>query len=163
MIFYEDFIKKIEEAQYEELQLEEIENFGLEKTKKRGGYGIAIPLMLIAAYEIFVAIFMKQYYLILIALVLFYFGLRQCRNMWAYKVVVNTKEKHFFFQKLDLDLHKVEKIQLREAKIGKKVTVVLDFITIEKKQVIIPMYMTNQLRLVRVLQNLVGSKFSIKK
>ena len=59
MIFYEDFVKKIEELEGEDLSFSEIESFGLGKKKKIGGYGIALPLILIACYEIFVAFFLK--------------------------------------------------------------------------------------------------------
>src|SRR3712207_928443 len=159
MIFYEDFVKKIEELAGEECSFSEVESFGLEKKKKMGGYGIAIPLMLIACYEIFVAFFMKQYYLIVVALVLFYFGIRQCRNMWAYRITLQTKEKHFLFQKMDIDLENVSTLQVRETKIGKKVIPVLDFITKDKKQIILPMYMENQVFLVRILQKLLGVRF----
>lgn len=163
MIFYEDFVKKIEELEGEDLSFSEIESFGLGKKKKIGGYGIALPLILIACYEIFVAFFLKQYYLILIALVLFYFGIRQCRNMWAYRITLDTKEKHLLFQKMDIDLENLSSLQVREAKIGRKVIPVLDFITKDKKQMILPMYMENQVFLVRILQKMLGVRFSIQK
>lgn len=101
--------------------------------KKIGGYGIALPLILIACYEILL-LFLKQYYLILIALVLFYFGIRQCRNMWAYRITLDTKEKHLLFQKMDIDLENLSSLQVREAKIGRKVIPVLDFITKDKNR-----------------------------
>lgn len=144
MIFYEDFVKKIEELEGEELSFAEIESFGLGKKKKIGGYGIALPL-------------------ILIALVLFYFGIRQCRNMWAYRITLDTKEKHLLFQKMDIDLENLSSLQVREAKIGRKVIPVLDFITKDKKQMILPMYMERQVFLVRILQKILGVRFSIKK
>ncbi|KID49045.1 hypothetical protein C095_06345 [Fusobacterium necrophorum subsp. funduliforme B35] len=118
---------------------------------------------MIACYEIFVAFFLKQYYLILIALVLFYFGIRQCRNMWAYRITLDTKEKHLLFQKMDIDLENLSSLQVREAKIGRKVIPVLDFITKDKKQMILPMYMERQVFLVRILQKMLGVRFSIKK
>lgn len=163
MIFYEDFVKKIEELEGEDLSFSEIESFGLGKKKKMGGYGIALPLIFIACYEIFVAFFLKQYYLILIALVLFYFGIRQCRNMWTYRITLHTKEKHLLFQKMDIDLENLSSLQVREAKIGRKVIPVLDFITKDKKQMILPMYMERQVFLVRILQKMLGARFSIKK
>lgn len=163
MIFYEDFVKKIEELEGEDLSFSEIESFGLGKKKKMGGYGIALPLIFIACYEIFVAFFLKQYYLILIAFVLFYFGIRQCRNMWAYRIILHTKEKHLLFQKMDIDLENLSSLQVREAKIGRKVIPVLDFITKDKKQMILPMYMERQVFLVRILQKMLGARFSIKK
>lgn len=163
MLFFEDFIRKIEEMEKEKLVFREMEVFGLDQKKKIGGYGIAIPLFLIACYEIFVAIYTKQYYIIAISLLLFYFGFRQCKNMWLYKIFVNTKEQSFRFQKVEIDLKNIEILQLREAKLGRKVIPVLDFISKDKKQMIIPMYMDKQIFLVRILQKLLGERFSIKK
>lgn len=163
MLFYEDFVKEIEAKKQEELTWKETEIFGLEKTKKLGGYGIAIPLTLIAGYEIFAAFYMKQYYLIAIALILFYFAYRQYRTMFLYKIKVNTVAKNFVFQQVEIDFESLEKLTLREAKLGKKVVTVLDFITKDKKQIVIPMYMERKIFLVRLLEKLLGARFSIKK
>lgn len=163
MIFFEDFIKRIEEAEKEELHFQEEEVFGLNKKKKLGGYGIAIPLFLIAIYEIFVALYTTKYYIIAFSIFLFYFGFRQCKNMWVYRITVKTKEERLLFQTLDIDLKNIESAKLREARLGRKITPVLDFITKEKKQMIIPMYMDKQVFLVRILQKLLREKFSIKK
>lgn len=163
MIFFEDFIKKIEEAQKEELHFQEEEIFGLDKKKKLGGYGIAIPLFLIAIYEAFIAFYTAKYYLLAFSFLLFYFAFRQCKNISAYRILLKTREQRFIFQNVDIDLKNTESLQLREARIGRKIIPVLDFISKDKKQMIIPMYMEKQIFLIRILQKLLGEKVSIKK
>lgn len=163
MLFYEDFVKQLEETKLAEILVPEKEVFRLETKKKLGGYGIGIPLLLIAVYETFVAFLTKQYYLIALSFVFFYFGLRQLRNMWSYKITVDGREKSFSFQNVKIPLEHVSSLELREAKLGKKIIPVLDFIDKEQKQIIIPMYMEKQVLLVQILWKLLGERFRIKK
>ena len=51
MLFYEDLVRKIEEEKIENIK--KIEKFGLNGTKSLGGYGIAIPLILIGLFEVY--------------------------------------------------------------------------------------------------------------
>ena len=62
-----------------------------------------------------------------------------------------------------MSLADIESCTLEERKIGKNLQVVLDIITLDRKQIIIPLYMKNKERFVLVMRLLLNEKFFIKK
>ncbi|MBF1197019.1 MAG: hypothetical protein HXM15_06110, partial [Fusobacterium periodonticum] len=57
----------------------------------------------------------------------------------------------------------VESGTLKEMKLGKKVLPVIDMITKDRKQVIIPLYMNKQERFILLVKEILAERFSIEK
>ena len=48
-------------------------------------------------------------------------------------------------------------------KLGKKVLTVIDMITNDRKQIVIPLFMAKQVRFILLIKEILAEKFSIKK
>ena len=64
---------------------------------------------------------------------------------------------------LNLNFDDVESGTLKEMKLRKKVVPVIDMITKDRKQVIIPLYMNKQERFILLVKELLSGRFSIEK
>ena len=64
---------------------------------------------------------------------------------------------------LNLNFDDVESGTLKEMKLGKKVVTVIDIITNDKKQIIIPLFMAKQIRFILLIKEILAERFSIKK
>ena len=142
MLFYEDLVRKIEEEKIE--NIEKIEKFKLNGTKSLVGYGIAIPLILIGV--IFLGI-----------------GLKQFKNVLTYSYIIDSDAKTLKFGKLNLQFDNVQTGTLKEMKLGKKVVTVIDMITNDKKQIVIPLFMAKQIRFILLIKEILAERFAIKK
>ena len=67
------------------------------------------------------------------------------------------------FKNLKLNFDDVESGTLKEMKLGKRVTPVIDMITNDKKQILIPLFMAKQERFVHLIKEILAERFSIKK
>ena len=97
------------------------------------------------------------------AIVFLFLGLKQLKTTFSYKIIVDTEKKILNGEKIILSLADIESCTLEERKIGKNLQVVLDIITLDRKQIIIPLYMKNKERFVLVMRLLLNEKFFIKK
>ena len=161
MLFYEDLVRKIEEEKIENIK--KIEKFGLNGTKSLGGYGIAIPLILIGLFEVYSYTIYHKWYLLLIGIIFLGIGLKQLKNVLTYSYVVDSDAKTLKFGKLNLQFDNVQIGTLKEMKLGKRVTPVIDMITNDKKQIVIPLFMAKQERFVLLIKEILAERFSIKK
>ena len=161
MLFYEDLVRKIEEEKIENIK--KIENFGLNGTKSLGGYGIGIPLILIGLFEVYSYTVYHKWYLLLIGIIFLGIGLKQLKTVLTYSYVIDTETKNLKFGKLDLQFDNVQSGTLKEMKLGKRVTPVIDMITNDKKQIVIPLFMAKQERFVLLIKEILAERFSIKK
>ena len=161
MLFYEDLVRKIEEEKIENIK--KIEKFGLNGTKSLGGYGIGIPLILIGLFEVYSYTVYHKWYLLLIGIIFLGIGLKQLKTVLTYSYVVDTETKNLKFGKLDLQFDNVQSGVLKEMKLGKRVTPVIDMITNDKKQIVIPLFMGRQERFVLLIKEILAERFSIKK
>ena len=161
MLFYEDLVKKIESGKIEDIK--KIEKFGLNNTKNLVGYGIAIPLILIGLFEIYSYTIYHKWYLLVIGVIFFALGLKQAKTVFTYSIKVDTEAKNIKFKNLNLNFDDVESGTLKEMKLGKRVLPVIDMITKDRKQVIIPLYMNKQERFILLVKELLAERFSIKK
>ena len=161
MLFYEDLVRKIEEETIENIK--KIAKFGLNGTKSLGGYGIGIPLILIGLFEVYSYTVYHKWYLLLIGIIFLGIGLKQLKTVLTYSYVVDTETKNLKFGKLDLQFDNVQSGVLKEMKLGKRVTPVIDMITNDKKQIVIPLFMAKQERFVLLLKEILADRFSIKK
>lgn len=163
MLFYEDLLKQLEENKNEELNLKKIEKFGLNSSKSIAGYGISVPLIAIGLFQVYSFTVYKKWYLLIFGMLFFGIGLKQFKNIITYSVLIDTEIGRIKSGKLDMLLSNVETLALKEMKLGKRVVPVIDMITLDRKQVIIPLYMNKQLRFISILRKLLGDKFSIQK
>lgn len=163
MLFYEDLLKELEKNRNEELKLKKIEKFGLNSSKSIAGYGISVPLIAIGLFQIYSFTVYKKWYLLILGMIFLGLGLKQFKNIFTYSILVDTESGRIKSGKLDMLLSNAESLILKEMKLGKRVVPVIDMVTLDRKQVIIPLYMRQQLRFISVLRELSGSKFSIQK
>lgn len=160
MIFYEDFIKKVKEAKFE---LQEVENFSPEVKKMVSGLGVGIPLIIVSLFQLYMAKLDGSIVRVGFGLIFLYIGFKQIKTTLSYKIKVDTKNKKLTVTTMELDLTQVESCTLREGKIGKKLESLIDIITTDKRQFIIPLYMNKKVRFVYSLKYLLGEKFIINK
>ena len=161
MLFYEDLVRKIEEEKIE--NIEKIEKFKLNGIKSLVGYGIAIPLILIGLFEIYSYTVYHKWYLLLIGVIFLGIGLKQFKNVFTYSYVVDSDAKTLKFGKLNLQFDNVQTGTLKEMKLGKKVVTVIDIITNDKKQIVIPLFMAKQIRFILLIKEILAERFAIKK
>ena len=161
MLFYEDLVRKIEEEKIE--NIEKIEKFKLNGTKSLGGFGIGIPLILIGLFEVYSYTVYHKWYLLLIGVIFLGIGLKQFKNVLTYSYIIDSDAKTLKFGKLNLQFDNVQTGTLKEMKLGKKVVTVIDIITNDKKQIVIPLFMAKQERFVLLIKEILTERFSIKK
>lgn len=161
MLFYEDLVRKIEEEKIE--NIEKIEKFKLNGAKSLVGYGIAIPLILIGLFEIYSYTVYHKWYLLLIGVIFLGIGLKQFKNVLTYSYVVDSDAKTLKFGKLNLQFDNVQTGTLKEMKLGKKVVTVIDIITNDKKQIVIPLFMAKKIRFILLIKEILAERFAIKK
>lgn len=161
MLFYEDLVRKIEEEKIENIK--KIEKFSLNGIKSLVGYGIAIPLILIGLFEIYSYTIYHKWYLLLIGVIFLGIGLKQFKTIFTYFYIVDTETKNLKFGKLNLQFDNVQSGTLKEMKLGKRVVAVIDMITNDKKQIVIPLFMSKQERFILLIKEILTERFSIKK
>ena len=161
MLFYEDLVRKIEEEKIE--NIEKIEKFKLNGAKSLVGYGIAIPLILIGLFEIYSYTIYHKWYLLLIGVIFLGIGLKQFKNVLTYSYVIDTEAKNLKFGKLNLQFDNVQTATLKEMKLGRKVVTVIDMITNDKRQIVIPLFMAKQIRFILLIKEILAERFAIKK
>ncbi|WP_022819702.1 hypothetical protein [Fusobacterium russii] len=163
MLFYEDLIKQLEKNKDEEINLKKIEKFSLNSNKTIIGYGIALPLIAVGLYQIYSYTVYKKWFLLILGMIFLGLGLKQFKNIFTYSVLIDTEIGKIKSGKLDMLLSNVKSLMLKEMKAGKKFVPVIDMITLDRKQVIIPLYMRDQIRFISVLRKILGNKFNIQK
>lgn len=160
MVFYEDFLKKIKEANF---NINRIEIFYPEIKKLVIGFGVGLPLILMGIFQAYMSKVDGSYIHIIFGLIFIFMGLRQLKTTLSYKIKIDTENKKINFMKVEIDLSEIESCTLKEGRVGKRLETILDLITKDKKQFIIPLYMNKKVRFVYVLKQLLGEKFIIKK
>ena len=161
MLFYEVLVKKIEMGKIEDIK--KIEKFGLNKARNILGYGIAIPLILFGLFEVYLYTIHHKWYLLLIGAPFFAIGLKQVKTVFTYSIKVDTEAKNIKFKNLNLNFDDVESGTLKEMKLGKRVVTVIDMITNDRKQIVIPLFMAKQVRFILLIKEILAERFSIKK
>ena len=161
MLFYEDLVRKIEEEKIE--NIEKNEKFKLNGAKSLVGYGIAIPLILIGLFEIYSYTVYHKWYLLLIGVIFLGIGLKQFKTVLTYSYIVDSDAKTLKFGKLNLQFDNVQTATLKEMKLGRKVVTVIDMITNDKRQIVIPLFMAKQIRFILLIKEILAERFAIKK
>ena len=143
--------------------ISKIEKFGLNKARNILGYGIAIPLILFGLFEVYLYTIYHKWYLLLIGIIFLGIGLKQLKTVLTYSYIIDSDAKTLKFGKLNLQFDNVQTGTLKEMKLGKKVLPVIDMITKDRKQVIIPLYMNKQERFILLVKEILAERFSIEK
>ncbi|WP_410207628.1 hypothetical protein [Fusobacterium sp.] len=160
MVFYEDFLKKLEEAKYE---IKDKETFLIEGKKMISILGIGIALLLIGAYQGYVGFLAGgKIPRGIFGIVLILLGFKQLKVIFMYKMSIDVKNKILISEKIKVDLSKVESCTLKEQKVGKHLETVVDIITENKEQFIIPFYMNKKVKFAYILKNILKDRFIIK-
>lgn len=160
MLFYDEFLKKLDE---EKFQIDEIEKFSPEIKKVVVGLGVSLPLIIIAMAQLYMAKVDGNMVRVAFAIVFIFMGVKQLKTTFSYKIQIDTKNKKMKFMNVDIDLMRVESCTLKEGRVGKKLEAVLDIITFDKQQYIIPLYMNKKLKFVWIMREILKGVFIIKK
>ncbi len=160
MIFYEEFVKKVEGAKFE---LKDVENFSNEGKKIVVGLGIGIPLILIALFQMYMARLGEGIVRVGFGVIFLYIGFKQLKGTFSYKIAIDRVNRKMKFMKTEINLDEIESCTMKEGKIGKNLETMLDVITVDKKQYLIPLYMNKKVRFVYCLKEILKEKFIIKK
>ena len=160
MLFYDEFLKKLDE---EKFQIDEIEKFSPEIKKVVVGLGVSLPLIIIAMAQLYMAKVDGNMVRVAFAISFIFMGVKQLKTTFSYKIQIDTKNKKMKFMNVDIDLMRVESCTLKEGRVGKKLEAVLDIITFDKQQYIIPLYMNKKLKFVWIMREILKGVFIIKK
>ena len=122
-----------------------------------------MKFILIGLFEIYSYTVYHKWYLLLIGVIFLGIGLKQFKNVLTYSYVVDSDAKTLKFGKLNLQFDNVQTGTLKEMKLGKKVVTVIDIITNDKKQIVIPLFMAKQIRFILLIKEILAERFAIKK
>lgn len=162
MLFYEEFIKKIDGN----IEGSGIEKFGLDMKKTVIWLITGILFFIAGILELYISWkknFAKTDLIIGIAFLILSF--RHVRMYLSYKITLDFNERKLKSKGVNFEFKKVKSCVLREQVIGKKkrMEVVLDIVTEEGQEIIIPLMMNNKLRFASLMKNQFGRKFTIEK
>ena len=166
MLFFKDFIKKIENS--DDIDLKETENFGLETRQKIGKFGIIFPIIAIGTFFIYTGFINEEKInlaFILIGGLVYFLGFRLMYNVISYKITINTIQKTMKSKEIDLKFVNIEKCILTELAFRRAIKPSLEIIYYDKdtkKKLQIPLMMNNKVKFVLCFKKLLGKKFFIK-
>lgn len=166
MLFFKDFVKKIENS--DSINLKEIESFSLETRQKIGKFGIIFPILAIGSFFIYTGVLNEEKInlaFIIIGGLVYFLGFRLFYNMISYKITIDTVQKTMKSKEIDLKFMNIEKCTLTELAFRRAIKPSLEIIYYDKenkKKLQIPLMMTNKVRFVLYFKKLLGKKFFIK-
>lgn len=162
MFFYDDFIKKLDKN----IQGQGIEKFGLEAKRTAVWLGTGIPFLAAGLMELYIS-YMKNFAVTDLAagIIFILLSIRHLKLFFGYKIVLDFNEKRLKSKDISFDFENVKSCVLKEQAVGKrkKLEAVLDVITKDGQQIIIPLMMNNKIRFVSLLKNEMGRKFAIER
>ncbi len=162
MFFYEDFIKKIDSSLTGTGQ----EKFGLDIKKSVVWLGTGIPFLIAGVLELYIG-YKKNFAPVdmIVGVIFLLLSLRHIRMYLTYKIILDFNERKLISKDIVFEFENVRSCILREQTLGKKkrLEVVLDIVTKDGQEVIIPLMMNKKLRFVSLVKNQLGKKFTIEK
>lgn len=162
MLFYEELIKKIDGN----VKTEGKEKFSLEINRTLIWLGTGIPFFIIGVMEIYIATMGEQSSTkdLIFGIVLLLIGFRHIKMYLSYKIILDFDKDSVVSKGIDLPFLNVKTCTLKEQVIGKKrkLQTVLNVITKDKKQIIIPLMMNKKIRFLNLLKSKLGDKFIIE-
>ena len=162
MFFYEDFIKKLDGS----LQGTGIEKFGLDVKKTVVWLGTGILFLIAGILELYIS-WKKDFAVtdLVVGVIFLILSFRHLKMYFCYKIILDFTEGKLKSKGITFEFEKVKSCVLREQVLGKKrrMEVVLDIVTEEGQEVIIPLMMNNKLRFASLIKNKLGRKFTVEK
>lgn len=164
MLFYDEFLKKINAEKV--VELKDLEIFKIEFKKKLVWLGTGIPIIMIGLYFAFVA-YLNGYRAIniIFSILLMYMGCKQVMTTFKYDIRIDNKEGKIIYEKMNIYFSEIESCTLRESIVGKKsdYQIILDIITKDQKQYLIPLMMNKKIKFVANVREKLNQKFKIIK
>ena len=162
MFFYEDFIKKIDGT----AEGKGVEKFTLDTKKTVVWLGTGIPFFIAGMLELYIS-YDKNFAMtdLVIGIIFFILSARHLKMYFSYKIILDFNERKLKSKDITFEFDKIESCVLKEQVVGKKrrMDVVLDVVTKDGQEIIIPLMMNKKLRFVNLMKNILGRKFSIVK
>lgn len=162
MFFYEDFLKKIDGN----IKGNGVEKFGLEAKKGMMWLGTGIPFMVIGVLELYIS-YNKNFSIndLAIGIIFLILSLRHLKLFFSYKIILDFNERKLKNKDIVFEFDNVKSCTMREQTLGKKkrLEVVIDVITKDGQQILIPLMMNKKVRFVSLLKNELGKRFIIEK
>lgn len=163
MFFFEDFIKKIEKTKPNP---KKNKSYGFEMKRFIISLGTGIPLILIGILQGYIG-YTKNFNPVYlgVAIVVLYLGIKQIKNIFSYKILLNSKNQNIVGMGINLNYSDIDSCILQERIIGKgsKLQVVLSIITNDRKEIIIPLVMNKKIDFTATLKAELKERFIIIK
>ena len=165
MLFFNDFVKKIENSNE---KLKDKERFGLESTQKIGKLGIIIPVLAIAIYWTVLGILNEpiKYSNIIVGIVILIMGLFQLRSFLSYGISIDRVNKTIKSKEIDLSCNDIQQCTLEEMGFKRGVRPALNILYKDKdltKKLLIPLIMNKKERFVLYFKDMLADRFTKKK
>lgn len=163
MFFFDDFIKKINNTK---IEYKPVRKFTLEMKKVIMWLGTGLPLILIGLLQGYIG-YTKDFsipYMAVAALMIFLGG-RHFKNLFSYKIVIDSEKRTLKGQNLDLSFDDIETCVLKEGVVGKgnRLQVMIRIVTKDKREIIIPLIMNKKLEFICTLRDALKERFSMIK
>ena len=162
MFFYEDFIKKLDSS----VVGQGVEKFTLDAKKTVVWLGTGIPFFIAGILELYIS-YTKNFAMtdLVIGIIFFLLSARHLKMYFSYKIILDFNEKKLKSKDVTFEFDNIVSCILKEQVIGKKrrMDVVLDVITKDGQEIIIPLMMNKKLRFASLMKNILGKRFSIQK
>lgn len=162
MFFYDDFIKKIDGN----IQGTGKEKFVLDIKKTVVWLGTGVLFLIAGVLQLYIA-FQKDFAKtdLAVGIIFLFLSMRHLKLYFSYNITLDFNEGKLTSKDVTFSFDNVKTCVLREEVIGKKkrMEVVLDILTNDGQQIIIPLMMNNKLRFASLIKNRLGRKFSIQK
>ena len=102
---------------------------------------------------------------LVIGIIFFILSARHLKMYFSYKMILDFNERKLKSKDITFEFDKIESCVLKEQVVGKKrrMDVVLDVVTKDGQEIIIPLMMNKKIRFVNLMKNILGRKFSIVK
>ncbi len=163
MLFFDEFVKKIEKK---DMALVGRYSFGLEFKKKVTWLATGIPLLLMGLFQAYTGYEMGNkpaYYIF--AVVLAGLGIYHFKMAFSYRVIIDFDKGTLKNDKLNLKLEEIDTAVLKRmvAPGSKKLQACIDVITVDRKEIIIPLIMGKKADFAALLRKHLQGKFSVIK
>lgn len=162
MLFFDEFIKKIE---MKEVALSGKYSYSLEFKKKLNWLATGVPLILMGIYQGYTGYQLNKMPYYIFAIVLIVLGLRHFKMAFSYKIEIDFDNGTLKNDKLDLKLADIESATLKRmvAPGSKRLQACIDVITVDRKEIIIPLIMTNKVEFTAAIKKQLNRNFKVIK
>jgi len=162
MLFYEELIKKIDGN----IEAQGRERFFLEANKTLIWLGTGIPFFIIGLMELYISTLSETPSTknMIFGIVLLFIGFRHIKMYFSYHIILDFNKNSLISKGINVSFSNIKSCTLKEQSLGKRnrLQTVLDIITKDKKQIIIPLMMTKKVKFLNLLKSKLGKSFVIK-